>query len=92
MGQTAKYGKRALFLVFALLLVACSGVQPRTGAQVSPLPFDSLLPTEAPALPPAAPTVASAMTAAPEQAAVAQSGRLLVLHTNDNWGETEPCG
>jgi hypothetical protein len=80
-----------------LVLVACGAGIPEVDVQVSPLAFDSPVspdpptaaaePTLAPMSTPA-PTVtpASALTPAPAQI------ELVVLHTNDNWGETEPCG
>ena len=39
---------------------------------------------DAPLLPPA--------NLAPEASPTHLPVRLMVLHTNDNWGETEPCG
>jgi predicted small lipoprotein YifL len=72
-----------------------SGVQPTPSAeapsQVSPLPTPAVQPTpsaEAPSqvspLPTPTSELAPALGTAPFQ--------LVLLHTNDNWGETEPCG
>ncbi len=53
-------------------------------------------PTEAPASPTAALLTATEMPALPTATPVPPTGtlpvQLLLLHTNDNWGETEPCG
>jgi len=62
--------------------------------QVSPLPTPALEPTSsAAALSQVSPlpTPATEPTSAPQIDAVAAI-QLIVLHSNDNWGETEPCG
>jgi hypothetical protein len=73
----------ACLLALGLLAAACGTVTPTAGVQTSPLAANSPLPsaTAAPILPPTS-------TAAPLPA----PATLVVLHTNDNWGETEPCG
>jgi hypothetical protein len=90
-----------LLCLFALslLLASCGSPAPESAPQtkvpeselqsgasepdalISPLTQHSPLPTPAP-LP----------TAAPKPEAARDSLELVVLHTNDNWGETEPCG
>jgi hypothetical protein len=80
-------------LAFILLMNACGPAATETGRQpaaqvlahepISPLPAASRSPTDEPAwteMPPPTPSPTLAPT------------ELLVLHTNDNWGETEPCG
>jgi hypothetical protein len=74
-------------LVLGLVVTGCGGVTPEADwqtsplAQASPTPAATLTPTSVPTPDP---------TATP--AATPASGRVVVLHTNDNWGETEPCG
>lgn len=84
----------AALLVLSLLLAGCetatpgAGLPPSTVAQSvlqSPLASPTVAPTLAPTL---SPTLEPTPTPAPTAAPV----RLTVLHTNDNWGETEPCG
>jgi len=55
----------------------------QTEAQLSPLVADSPVPTPTP-LPSDTPTPTPRPRPSP--------GQLVLLHTNDNWGETEPCG
>lgn len=84
-------------LILGLVLVGCGTATPESDAQVSPEPdaqFSPLahvsplatatpFPTETPVPQPTF-TPTPMVTPAPLQ--------LVVLHTNDNWGETEPCG
>ncbi|MGD8624253.1 MAG: hypothetical protein PVF47_10710 [Anaerolineae bacterium] len=79
---------RVRLLIFAallaLLLAGCgSTVVPGGEEQVSPLATPAI---ETPLPPTQAATASPAPTPTPSPLA------LLVLHTNDNWGETEPCG
>lgn len=82
--------RMAGLMVIGLVIMGCgsaltpTGEELADGHQVSPLSPVSQLPpplvdTE---IPP--PTSVPTPTIAPLQ--------LIVLHTNDNWGETEPCG
>lgn len=71
----------AVLLVVGLLFVACGTATPRDGLEAGSPAFDSPLSTEVAG---AAPSQVPTATPAPL--------RLVVLHTNDNWGETEPCG
>lgn len=79
-------GKRAnpscigmcLLVAGVLLLAGCSATH---GAESTPLA--SQLSTPIPV-----PTVTLQVVASP----TAGPALLVVLHTNDNWGETEPCG
>jgi hypothetical protein len=68
-------------LAVALFLVSCGTPSPETELQTSPLAQDSPLLS-----PLATPTDSLA------PARVRTPLELTVLHTNDNWGETEPCG
>jgi hypothetical protein len=68
-------------LAVVLLLVSCGTPGPETELETSPLAHDS--PLSSPLATPTA-SLASTRVRAPLE--------LTVLHTNDNWGETEPCG
>jgi outer membrane biosynthesis protein TonB len=57
-------------------------VTPEPTDQVSPLPTPALGGTGPSPLP----------TPTPQSDASPSPIQLVVLHTNDNWGETEPCG
>jgi hypothetical protein len=83
--------------VLSVLITGCGTGTPGTGVQESPLVMDSSVPsaTIAPTQPSTAsaaptlpPTATPTSTASPSPAPL----QLVVLHTNDNWGETEPCG
>ena len=52
-------------------------------AQLSPLIADSPGPT---------PTLVPSGTPTPTPRPMPSPGQVVLLHTNDNWGETEPCG
>ena len=76
-------------LALGLLVAGCgqaavSGKPAREGVRLSPLVADSPLPTPAPGHTPTAIPWTPWPTVSP--------GQLVLLHTNDNWGETEPCG
>lgn len=58
--------------------------QPAEQAMLSPLAPVTLPP------PTRVPTLTPLPTATPRP--TPRPGQLVVLHTNDNWGETEPCG
>ena len=74
-----------LLLVLAVGLTSCGGAGPESGAQASEPGTLVSLPTVTLTPEPTA-TFSQTSTATPELL------DLLVLHTNDNWGETEPCG
>jgi hypothetical protein len=74
-------------LILGLVMTGCGRVAWEADWQTSPLPQASLA-SAATLTPTLVPT--SVPTATP--AATQVPGRLVVLHTNDNWGETEPCG
>jgi predicted small lipoprotein YifL len=86
-----------VLLVLSLVIAGCGTATPEptppamVPSQVSPLPASGVQPTpsaEAPSqvspLPTPTSELAPALGTAPFQ--------LVLLHTNDNWGETEPCG
>jgi hypothetical protein len=89
----------SILLVFALLLAGCTVSTPQPELQRSPLATPrgstglSVLPTAtmaheaSPTPPPVSPS-----PLVPTAFATTLPSRLVVLHTNDNWGETEPCG
>jgi hypothetical protein len=78
-------------LALSLLAAACGTVTPEAGMQTSPLAAASPLPGTA-AAPTASPTAVPTATAIPTATPLPAPAWLVVLHTNDNWGETEPCG
>ena len=53
----------------------------------SPIPTPTPLPPQSPI-----PTPTTLSSESPIPTPAQQSGQLIVLHTNDNWGETLPCG
>lgn len=76
--------KRDLFLVgfFALIGLALSSC---SGIASTPTPTPTFTPTKTPT---ATPTPTSTPTPTPTPRPV----ELTVLHTNDTWGYSEPCG
>jgi hypothetical protein len=72
-------------LLLGLLLAGCQAPAPGSGESSSNLAQAPLLPPET--LTPNATAVAKSVAAPTRLPA-----QLMVLHTNDNWGETEPCG
>lgn len=83
------------------LAAACGTPEPGSSiptlgvSSVSPLPtstsaarVQSTLASVSPLEPAPAATPTPGLTSGPQTQAI----RLLVLHTNDNWGETLPCG
>lgn len=78
-----------ILMVLGLLVAGCgptpvpSGTVETGDSQTSPLSPASTLFVETKAL---TPTPVPVLTELPEPL------QLVVLHTNDNWGETEPCG
>jgi PBP1b-binding outer membrane lipoprotein LpoB len=72
----------AVLLTLTFLVTSCGLTATETG-QVPPpeAPAASRRPTDAPA-----------STETPTPTPSPAPAELLVLHTNDNWGETEPCG
>jgi hypothetical protein len=86
-------------LVVGLMVAGCGAVPPEATVQTSPLVDVPSPQAEVPASPGATPLpVPAATTVAPTEHAVATATllagatQLVILHTNDNWGETEPCG
>jgi hypothetical protein len=70
-------------LALCVVAVGCATTTPDPGSGVSPPQPVSPLATST-AVPTATPVPTPTPTAAPVQ--------MVILHTNDNWGETEPCG
>lgn len=68
-------------LALSLVVLACGTGTPERDLHTSPLTWSSPVPASTP-VPTQPPTPEP--TRAPLQ--------LVILHTNDNWGETEPCG
>lgn len=75
-------------LILSLILAGCESATP--GESLPPSTVAQSVLQSPLASPTAAPTSTSepAPTLAPTPVPV----QLTVLHTNDNWGETEPCG
>jgi len=85
----------ALLLVLGSILVGCGSPTPtaQTDLMQSPLVADSPLPTPTATKAPSA-TLVPTFTPQPTPTPLPTPapGQIVVLHTNDNWGETEPCG
>ncbi len=82
MVRTRLYLTAMALLAFALTLASCAtGPAPTAPVEVSAMPEEAPSAT-APVVP----------TDTPEPTATPAPLQLVVLHTNDNWGETEPCG
>ncbi len=86
-----------IVLVYAIGLAAggCGSTSPSGGVLESPLAAVSPLSTESPSpvpTPTPTPTVSPTQTPTVSPTPTAMPIQLVVLHTNDNWGETEPCG
>ena len=74
-------------LAFTLTLANCATAPAPTalvevGATPEEAPSEEALSATAPVVP----------TDTPEPTATPAPLQLVILHTNDNWGETEPCG
>jgi hypothetical protein len=78
-----------LLVLLAVLLAACGSASPAADSQVSPLAQAT-----DPGLSPVAPTATVTFLPAPTPTPTATlaPAQLVIVHTNDNWGETEPCG
>ncbi|MEJ2212219.1 MAG: hypothetical protein P8129_24785 [Anaerolineae bacterium] len=92
-----------LLLILALLLAGCGAATPQaqpTASQAQPTASPEP-PSEPPLSPLATPQGGAGVSVLPTPTTVPASAApageqsapdLVVLHTNDNWGETEPCG
>ena len=80
------------FLALSLAVAGCGSeaATPESDLQQSPLAVFSPLPTATSMLTATPTPTTPAPTATPVP--TPGSSQLVVLHTNDNWGETEPCG
>lgn len=79
-------------LALGILVLSCSTVTPDAGLSAllpSELPPPTLTP---PPIPTSPPTLTPLPTLTLTPVLARDPIRLVVLHTNDNWGETEPCG
>jgi hypothetical protein len=80
-------------LIAGVLMGGCGSGSEQGHPPESPLPTAGVggtaaaLPTDVPT-----PTTAPTATTAPVPTAASSALQLVILHTNDNWGETEPCG
>ncbi len=93
MGASSCLGLRIVALLILLNLVAgCGGATPEADSQVSPLASTRTLARTATLSPLPAPTATLPPTLAPTATLPPAPVQLTILHTNDNWGETEPCG
>ena len=77
-----------LIMAIGLLLAGCASLQ-EGGPTALPSPVASLA-----AMPTVPATVAPSATPSPTATAspTASPAAWVILHTNDNWGETEMCG
>lgn len=71
-----------VWLSAGILLAGCGTNGPSTGS------LSTAKPSPTPVVPSPVPTSTPAATEPPAPAAI----ELTILHTNDNWGATEPCG
>lgn len=76
-------------LALSLATVGCATDSPEATAPVSPTQIVSTVATAT-----TTPTQTSVPTSTPVPSPTPTSEplQLVILHTNDNWGETEPCG
>ncbi len=88
----ARWGWAAflLLLISSLLFAGCTGTTPTPGQQFSPLATEGPGDSNLSVLPTA--TAQPSTEYLPSPKAGMSPLQLQVLHTNDNWGETEPCG
>jgi hypothetical protein len=80
MRELRVYKLLILWLATGMALASCGGAGPT--AVITATPASSVAATVP------APTETSVPTPVPPRDAI----DLIILHTNDNWGETEPCG
>jgi len=69
--------------VLSVLVMGCSTASPSAGLQSSSLSAETS---------DAGPQLSPLSGPTPTPVPVPEPIQLVVLHTNDNWGETEPCG
>jgi hypothetical protein len=79
----------AIFMVLGLVIAGCGSSPSTPGALET---GDSLVSPLSPISPLALETKAPTPTTVPAPSVDPDPLQLVVLHTNDNWGETEPCG
>ena len=79
----------AILMVLALIVVGCGSSQSTPDVLET---GDSLVSPLSPISPLALETKAPTPTPVPAPSVDLDPLQLVVLHTNDNWGETEPCG
>ena len=78
----------ATLLLLGLALAACGAPVPTADSPSAPTAGSPPTPVAASPLP----TPTEPPTVAPLPSPTAAPFQLVILHTNDNWGETEPCG
>jgi hypothetical protein len=83
MGFLHRLSTAAGLLALCLLAVGCATDTPEATSPVSPTQ---------PVLPVATSTAVPTSTSVPTPTPTAEPVQVVILHTNDNWGETEPCG
>lgn len=79
----------AILMVLALIVAACGPTASPSGRMEI---GDALTSPLSPVSPVFVETKAPTPTPVPVPTALPEPMQLVVLHTNDNWGETEPCG
>jgi hypothetical protein len=83
MGALRSLSVVARILALCLAAVGCAAEMPEPASPIS---------TTGSALPVATSTPVPTPTLAPVPTPTAEPVQVVILHTNDNWGETEPCG
>jgi hypothetical protein len=88
LGEVILLKKRGLFLIgffvlIGLALFGCSGIMS------TPTPTPTSMPTKTPT---PTPTFTPTSTPTPTPTPTPRPIELTVLHTNDTWGYSEPCG
>jgi 2',3'-cyclic-nucleotide 2'-phosphodiesterase (5'-nucleotidase family) len=80
--------RTALWLLAGIFLAGCGSTSSSIGALSAAMPS----PSPAPQTPRQADTPRPTSTTAPTETPLPAAIELTILHTNDNWGATEPCG
>ncbi len=80
-------------LLLTLITVACSAPETTSPTDTAAITSPTAPPTvTAPVTDSPLPTPTKQPTATPPPSPTPPALQLVILHTNDNWGETEPCG
>jgi hypothetical protein len=83
MGFLRRLSTAAGLLALCLIAVGCATDTPEAASPISPIQ---------PVSPVATCTAVPISASVPTPTPTAEPMQMVILHTNDNWGETEPCG